>query len=393
MPFFMLRLLLLAALALAGLALALDVSWLNFLKPGTYSVGFSACVFENYVAVVGGADGMAYVAILDKDSGRRIEERIADPPYFYGCAASNGVLYVAGNPGLYAFDAQLNTLSVARPDGVVYMAVAATDGYVYAVGSYDDKLYVEKRTAELTLVANVTYIEEGWDWAEAYGVAVDPLTNNVWVVGHYDDGLSERPLVLTFDPNLRLIRKVEVPEMEGFFANVCFMGGYAYISGNRTVLKFDRSGNLVKWERRGGQLACASNRLVVFWHAELVDGVRLGYTVLDADLNVLKTDILTKTTDIRRETAFYAPGSPDSDGKRAYAAAVVDVRRTASRNTTIAVFAVPADVSIVQQVPVLRTASLLKLIAIIGIVSLSIIGWALNWLKKRRAKQTQPATS
>jgi len=104
-PFLMLRLLLLATVALASLALALDVSWFNFLKPGTYSAGFSACVFENYVAVVGGADGMAYVAILDKDSGRKIKERIADPPYFYGCAASNGVLYVVGDPGLYAFDA------------------------------------------------------------------------------------------------------------------------------------------------------------------------------------------------------------------------------------------------------------------------------------------------
>ena len=99
--------------------------------------------------------------------------------YFFGCAFSGGALYAAGSPRLYAFD--LDVLGAVDPEGVRYNSVAAADGYVYAMGYYQyDKLYVEKRTADLTPVASATYIEDEWYLAEAYGVAVDPSTGRVW---------------------------------------------------------------------------------------------------------------------------------------------------------------------------------------------------------------------
>jgi len=65
---------LLLAVVLATLALALDVSWFMILRPGNYNVGFSACVFGNYVAVVGGTDGRGYVALLERGSGHLARE-------------------------------------------------------------------------------------------------------------------------------------------------------------------------------------------------------------------------------------------------------------------------------------------------------------------------------
>jgi len=268
-------------------------------------------------------------------------------------------------------------LNAVAPEGVRYNAVAAAGGYVYAAGYYDyDKLYVEKRAADLAQVANATYIEDGWYLAEAYGVAVDPSTGYVWVAGRYVEGDYERPLLLIFDSNLRLVRKVEVPKMEGFFANICFMGGYAYVSGNNTVFKFDRGGNLVAWSRGGGQLACANGKLFVFWRVELEDGYRLGYVVLDSNLKELKTDLLARN---KREVAFYAPGKPNADGQRVYAVATIE-------DAFIWVFAVPADVSLIEQIPATKITSLLKLAAIVGVIALSIAGWVINWRRKRRQK-------
>jgi len=384
----MFRTLLLATLMLATLALALDISWFRPLKPGDYNVGFSACAFGDYVAVVGGTDGRGYVALLDKSSGSLVKEWRGEERsgYFFSCAASGGVLYVAGEPGLYAFDRDLNVLYSVSPEDVVYNAITAANGYVYAAGYYDyDKLYVEKRASDLSLVANATYIEEGWYLAEAYGVAVDPSTGRVWVAGRYDDGDYERPLILIFDSDLRLVRKVALPEMRGFFSNVCFMGGYAFVSGSRNVFKFDKSDNLVDKAVGGGQLACANGKLFVFWYAELMDGYRLGYTVLDTSLRELKTVALAKND---YEAVFYAPGRPDTDGQRVYAVAVVE----GSRETFAWVYAVPADVSIIEQVPVLRITSWLKLIAIVGILALAVVGWIWGRLKRGRGAGTaQPS--
>jgi len=259
---------------------------------------------------------------------------------------------------------------------VKYTAVATANGYIYAAGTHSGRLYVEKRTADLTPVANVTYLEEGWRSAKAYGVAVDPSTGNVWVAGYYEKNLLEKPLLLIFDSDLRLVRKIE-PQMYGFFADVCFMGGYTYVSGNRTVLKFDRSGSLVTWSRGGGQLSCANGKVFVFWYAKVADGYRLGYTVLDADLRELKTDVLARNS---YEAVFYAPGQPDTDGKRVYAAATVE----GEDNAYIWVFAVPADVSIIQQIPIAQVASLLKLAVAIVAIALSVAGWILNKRRKKR---------
>ena len=263
---------------------------------------------------------------------------------------------------------------------MVYNAVAVAGGYVYAAGYYDyDYLYVEKRTADLALVANATYLEDGWHSAEAYGIAVDPSTGHIWVVGYYDDGNYERPLILILDPDLRLIRKVEPSDMRGFFANVCFIDNYAFVSGSRNVFKLDKSGNLVGKAVGGGQLACANNKLFVFWYAELMDGYRLGYTVFDTNFRELKTVALAKND---YEAAFYAPGRPDTDGQRVYAVAVVEGPRVAFAW----VYAVPADVSIAEQIllPAARITSLLKLAIIIGIAALFVVGLILSKIKKRK---------
>jgi len=111
-------------LALTALVLAFDVSWFMTLRPGDYNVGFSVCVFGDYVAAVGSADDSTYVVLLKRESGSVAKKWTGDYGHFFGCAASGGVLYTAWETCLYAFDQQLNVLRSVQPDGVKYAAVA-----------------------------------------------------------------------------------------------------------------------------------------------------------------------------------------------------------------------------------------------------------------------------
>jgi len=341
------------------MAAASSASWPRRLRPGLYNDCSSACVFGDCVAVVGGVDGRGYVVLLERRGGRPVREWWGEvrSGYFLGCAASGGTLYAAGDPGLYAFDLNLNVLGAVDPEGVRYNSVAAAGGYVYAVGYYQyDRLYVEKRAADLAPVASATYIEDGWYLAEAYGVAVDPSTGRVWVVGRYDDGHYERPLILIFDPDLRLVRKVAVPWMEDRLFNICFMGGHVYVSGNHAVFRLDRGGNLTAVRVGGGQLACANGKLFLFWHAVLEGGHRLGYTVLDAAFRELKTELLAEGG---YRLAFHAPGGPGTDGRRVYAVAVAEE----VNGTSVLVYAVPAGLGVVGKIRTLamRITQLLKI--------------------------------
>jgi len=92
------------------------IRWVTYINPterGDYACG--ACVFGDYVAVVGWASFKQYVALLRKSDGSRVRDWIGDVGMFFNCISIGEKLYVVGNTGflygvIYVFDENLNIL-------------------------------------------------------------------------------------------------------------------------------------------------------------------------------------------------------------------------------------------------------------------------------------------
>jgi len=87
-------------LMLAALVIALDasvqsVNWVQYINPtDRYDFAFGVCLFGDYLAVVGTANGKYFVALLDRTTSEVIKTWEGGDGWFYNCLSIGNRLYV-----------------------------------------------------------------------------------------------------------------------------------------------------------------------------------------------------------------------------------------------------------------------------------------------------------
>jgi len=342
-------------LVLAVLAITLGVSaqsvnWVQYINPsGKDDVAFGSCLFDDYLAVVGFIDGewgeivgRQFVALLNRTTGEVIKTWEGGDGRFYNCLPVGDRLYAVGRNETYAFDRDLNVVKKVEVD-LVPRAVAFDGSYLYIAGIIlrdvdgdgDSEVIwrIEKRTLDLDLVAYREFYRE-WDKAyrygsDAYDIAINPATGELWVVGEWDDrtaGISGNvhSLLVIFDRELNVTRAVEYPwwhenylgELNGVYFDE---EGNAYVVGDDGVAKFDRSGNVLAVNRKveGNKIACVGGRVYVFDERYMDGYQRHVLYLIDERLNLLGEYVLSR--DVEANSYFFI-GKPAFDGRSLYVA-------------------------------------------------------------------------
>jgi len=191
----------LAALAVALGASAQSVNWVQYINPTNGSDwAYGVCTFGDYLAVVGEANRQNFVALLDRATGEVVKMWVGERGSLYDCLSVGDRLYAVGKGGAYIFDKELNVVKKVKIDWVP-RAVTFDGSYLYLAGDIGRDVdgdsdsewiwRIEKRTLDLDLVAYREYYRE-WEkvyiyHSSAFDVAINPFTNDIWVVG---DGIS-----------------------------------------------------------------------------------------------------------------------------------------------------------------------------------------------------------
>ncbi|WP_193322783.1 hypothetical protein [Pyrobaculum calidifontis] len=361
-------LLVLAFLLLLSAVASAQIKWAKHINPTSgIDKGYGTCLFGNYLVIVGRAGDSPFLALLDRESGEVVKMWSRGSGWFINCIAVGDSLYAAGYVEerdeyyqIYVFDRNLNVINRVQVNNAGLRDIIYWDGYFYIGGyvwkdfggQYKPVWYIEKRAPDLSLVAYREIYDANWEDSDVYNVGVNPVTGDVWAVGYYTVGGVERPLVAILDKNLNLKRLIQLPGYTGFFGGICFdREGNAYVSGNRTTVKYDKSGNYIKRYSGGGLITCIKDRLYSFAHVNatvIVPMHQLVYSVIDMETmeRIKQVDLPASSIGIFNLTTVYAPGRPSFDGRYVYAAGVLDLGfRTEggmiTRDTEIVVFAVP----------------------------------------------------
>mgnify|MGYP001772537166 CR=1 FL=1 len=344
----------LASLAVVVVASALFVGWVRYLKPTDGDdMAHGVCLFEDYLAAVGEADLSPFVALLDRATGEVVKTWRGELGWLRGCVSMGDRLYVVGWHAIYTFDRGLNVLKWVELGWRPY-AVSFDGGYLYLAGAVDrdvngdgfaDVVWrIEKRTLDLDLVGYWEFYEPElyrvWDSdrrrehrlsLEAYDVAVNPATGDVWAVGHVGiyhgeaaRSIYSSSLLVVLDRGLGVKRVAEYPRGRvghlGGLGGVCFDDyGDAYVVGEQGVAKFDKGGDFLVANRGvgGDKIACVGGRVYVFGE-KYVDGVyRHVLYVFDRELNLVDELILSRGVEA---DSYFLAGSPAFDGRSLYVA-------------------------------------------------------------------------
>jgi len=351
--------LVLAALAIALVASAQSVNWVQYINPTDKDdQAYGVCTFGDYLAVVGeGREDfvilLSFVALIDRATGEVVKMWMREEEnYFYDCLSVGNRLYVVGARGIYIFDRELNVVKEAETNASA--AITFDGSYLFTAGriwrdvngdGVDDRIWrIEKRTLDLDLVAYREYYRE-WDRAYSYGsyaydIAINPTTGELWVVGewflynvtrHSDIGIraswipdSRHSLLVIFDKELNIKKVVEYAlDHENYLEEllgVCFDDdSNAYVVGLGGVAKFDKNGNVMAVNKKawGYKIACVGDKVYIFGIARMGGYWRHVLYVLDKDLHLLSEHILSKGVEAN---SWFWGGRPAFDGKNLYVA-------------------------------------------------------------------------
>jgi len=350
------------------------IKWVRYINPtdeNDYATG--TCVFGNYVAVVGDANMVPYVALLDKNSGAVIREWASKEGelggVFANCISIGGKLYVVGiiggvdphrvihNPSgvIYVFDENLNIIKKAVDNHSIFYTSITYDGnYLYIGGLYSSSEHefgwiVEKRTIDLDIV-DFKEVNLGLElWISAGGdIGVNPATGNIWVVGAYGywKGVdANHSLIMIFDNDLNVVKTIDYSERDesylGSLDSICFDDdGYAYIAGDYGIAKFDPRGNLVTINKEyySSKILCIGNKIYAFRCRYISDYVRHVLMVLDRDLNIVDEYVLSRDVNAN---SYCTSGKTSFDGESIYVAGIDEA--LGENNRRIVVYAIYAS--------------------------------------------------
>jgi len=310
---------------------------------GVPITAYGVCNFGDRLAVM----GSYFVALFDKATGKLVKMWNGSDA-FYNCVSVGDRLYAVSESGIYAFDKELNVVKSVKINWSPY-AIASDGEYLYVAGltwrydtgeQYETVWRIEKRTLDLGLVAyNKFYIDWGRWWVcryDAYDIAINPATDELWVVGFYHCDYSgpnrtwvippftSHTLIVIFDKQLHAVRILDFSNFdEGYIGvpyGICFdEEGNAYVAGNAAA-KFNKSGDVVAVNYlvyNVYKIACAGGRIYVFGN-EYVDGHdRPLVYILSENLSLVNKFVIHK--DVKRDSSFYI-GKPAVDGERVFVA-------------------------------------------------------------------------
>ena len=283
----------LAALAAVALSFSVQaqliepVVWMVFSDPSpSMDEALGVCLAGNYVYVIGTENvTIGRIEVRDKSTGNLVRVWKGKGE-FYTCIVAGGALYVGGGNVLAVFDLELKERGQVKLDYAI-MQVATDGEHLYVAGwkrlrGNDTAWVIEKRDPALKLVKRYLYNPtSGDEWA--WGVGVNPVTKDVWVVGELYNAsgmsASHRGLALILNRDLELQKELEIGE--GAALTVAFdEEGFAYILTFDGILKLSKAGE--KLAASGGGFLLGRLLQPRFWeHVILRLIAKVSYPLFD----------------------------------------------------------------------------------------------------------------
>ncbi|PLJ77215.1 DUF7577 domain-containing protein [Infirmifilum sp. SLHALR2] len=350
LPLALLTTLLLAAGAVAQPYNLASVNWVKYVKlSGGRDFVSGTCIFGDYLAVVGAADIYPALVLLDRSTGEVVRKWVGNYyGFFTSCVSVGDALYVVGDV-LYPidgwerggvilkFDKSLNLLNRTGIPPALRHSITYDGEYLYSGGyAYEDIngdgnneeiWYIEKRTKSLELVKSKELYAGGWRKGEIWDVGVNPVTDELWAVGFYNDTSNKfHSLIIILDRELRELRRIDYPEDHEYYLElllgVCFdNAGNAYVEGWRGIAKFDKSGNALRvnkeWGISGIKIIYANGFIYTFDLKSLNNYERHAFHVLDSQLNAVGEYVLGRSANASAGIAL-SSGKPCFDGRNIY---------------------------------------------------------------------------
>jgi len=167
---------------------------------------------------------------------------------------------------------------------------------------------------------------DNWDDGDLDAIAINPSTGDIWAIGTYavvqDDKWIRHAFIAILDRDLRVKKTLDYPpgsEVYSFwFEDIGFdKDGNAYITTSDLIAKFDKYGNLLKVRKGiGGKVFCLGDKIFIFDDPYLDGYWRHVVYVLDKELNVLNSQILSSGN----WHATFSRGRVAFDGRNFYVA-------------------------------------------------------------------------
>ncbi len=371
---------------------------------GRYVI-FVGVAYENYFSKVMGYAGYAHIEVRYRSTGDLVNEWTdTEQSVFYNCITIDDKIYVVGGERepngtahwvIYVFDKNLHVLrKIVGVEGVATSIV--TDGkYVYVGGwEYKDGVFmlrVEKRRLDdLSLVKSVDIYYSSWLASEVYSVAlydmaINPVTGDIWAVGHYYSQVYGEVygLIIILDKNLNIVREVSYPQV--YPKGICFNSmGRAYIVTPRHVLSFDKYGTFmgITDSSNGTKILCIGNYVITFSYIRNMYKTCFDVSLLDSNLNLLSVACLG----LSNFTIYgIGIGKPAFDGSNIYVGFIGDgawVLYSLHVNITRQAYSLPdltiRDLEIYPQSPIAwQTVTISFKICNIGNAPASNVEWIL----------------
>ncbi|NPA70083.1 MAG: hypothetical protein GXO26_04680, partial [Crenarchaeota archaeon] len=324
---------------------------INWIKVEDLSQGddlaHGSCILGNYVIFVGSEnasitpfgiiEGNGSIEIVNKYTGEVLKTWVDNrPSRFVNCITSNGKIIVVGyeyeDDGyyhwvIYEFDKNLNVLK----------KVVGVRGRAWAIVRYGDYIYVggwnvvngtyvlriEKRSiTDLRLVKAINIYGRDWECdypysATIYDMAVNPVTHDIWAVGHFTDVDDlVHGIIIIVNPNLNIVKEIILNSsyVPIFLKGICFDDeGNAYVTSFYYVAKLSANGALlgVTGDSSGFKILCTSKYIYVFNFSNSA----INIYVLDKNLNLINITYIAPSS---IEYFGIGVGKPSLSGKNIY---------------------------------------------------------------------------
>jgi len=348
------------------------IRWATYIDPTEgYDVANGACVFGNYIAVVGEVGrigsstvaGRPYVVLLRKSDGGIVKEWIGSEwGGFSNCISINGKLYVigytyAGYRFIYVFDRDLNILVRIRGEDLSNYLSLAYDGRMLYIGGWtrgdvnkdgiEERVWlVEKRDPnDFSLIALRKIYLGSWRSGEMQDIGVEPSTGRVWIVGFYIDSSGKlHSLIVMLDSDLRDVKVVDYPPgSRGYLGKLYSIAfdsrQYVYVSGGYGVAKFSVDGELIAIYRDSKvRYKIVYNHGYLYTFRRDYDKGRWRHVLCihDANLNFVKKYVLSENTYL-----YLSTNTPILEGNSVY---IVEIEKALGHpNSRILVYSLALE--------------------------------------------------
>lgn len=315
------------------------VNWVVENNPSFFNdIPFSICEKDSYIYVVG------FDYSIETDVFQpRIEKRLKNDgsliknwtymPSDYGgllydCIIVGEKLYAVGvsyslidsNWMLLVLDLDLNLINYLNFTGISGAAtsIISDQDFLYIAGLVANEtrtmIRVEKiRLTDLSI--SKEYVSNLSEFQEAYSIEINPVSNQIWVVGTTD---FERWRVEILDKDLTWIKTVEKEMGVSAFSVGFDDEGFSYVVGEGGIIKLDRNGEEIKnYAQRGffTKTRLLGNRLYVAGMENVGNYVRQTLYVFDSELNLLNKTVVSRGIDA---DAIFLTGRMVSDEENLY---------------------------------------------------------------------------